>query len=100
MSLTELFWAGQKIYIMEAFLPVIIGVLVFLPVLAALFVFGFARHYRLWKLGQPEDRSGNWLKRLTTMLAVAVANIRIIRTRELYPGIMPVSYTHLTLPTN
>jgi len=28
----------------------------------------------LWKLGQPEDRSGNWLKRLTNMLAVAVVS--------------------------
>jgi len=88
MSLSELFWAGQQIYLTEVFLPVIIGVLVFVPLLAALFAFGFGRHYRLWKLGQPDDRSGNWLKRLMTTLAVAVANVRIIRAKELYPGIM------------
>jgi len=88
MSLSELFWAGQQIYLMEVFLPVIISVLVFIPILAALFAFGFGRHYRLWKVGQPDDRSGNWLKRLMTTLAVAVANVRIIRTKELYPGIM------------
>jgi len=88
MSLRELFWAGQQVYLTEVFLPVIIGVLVFIPLLAIAFAFGFGRHYRLWKLGQPDDRSGNWLKRLMTTLAIAVANIRIIRTTELYPGIM------------
>ena len=88
MSLRELFWAGQEVYITEIFLPVIIGVLVFVPLLAILFAFGFGRHYRLWKLGQADDRSGNWLKRLVTTLVVAVANVRIIRGKELYPGIM------------
>jgi len=88
MSLRELFWAGQEVYITEIFLPVIIGVLVFVPLLAILFGFGFGRRYRLWKLGQPDDRSGDWWKRLMTTLAVAVANIRIIRVKELYPGIM------------
>jgi len=88
MSLNEIFWAGQLIYIKDIFLPVIIGALVFMPVLAAAFVFGFGRSYRLWKLGQPDDRSGNFWKRLLTTLSVAVANIRIIRTKELYPGIM------------
>jgi heterodisulfide reductase subunit C/nitrate reductase gamma subunit len=88
MPLRELFWAGQEVYINEIFLPVIIAVLLLIPVLAVLFAFGFGRHYRLWKLGQPDDRSGNWLKRLMTTLTVAVANIRIIRRKELYPGIM------------
>ncbi|MFC1592889.1 heterodisulfide reductase-related iron-sulfur binding cluster [Candidatus Omnitrophota bacterium] len=88
MTLRELFWAGQEIYITEIFLLVIIGVLLFVPVLALLFAFGFGRHYRLWKLGQADDRSGNWWKRLMTTLLVAVANIRIIRRAELYPGIM------------
>jgi len=88
MSLDELFWAGQGIYITEIFLPIIIGVLVFVPLLVILFAFGFGRRYRLWKLGQPDDRSGNWWKRLMTTLAIAVANIRIIRGKELYPGIM------------
>ena len=88
MSLRELFWAGQEVYIAEVFLPIIIGVLVFVPLLVILFAFGFGRHYRLWKLGQADDRSGNWLKRLMTTLAVAVANVRIIRGKELYPGIM------------
>jgi Fe-S oxidoreductase/nitrate reductase gamma subunit len=88
MSLSELFWAGQEVYINEVFLPIIIGVLVFIPVLIIIFAFGFGRRYRLWKLGKPEDRSGNWWQRLVTTLAVAVANIRIIRRNELYPGIM------------
>ena len=88
MSSIELFWAGQLIYIKDIFLPIIIGVLVFVPLLVAAFVFGFWRHYRLWKLGRPDDRSGNWWGRLMTTLAVAVLNIRIIRGKELYPGIM------------
>ncbi len=88
MSSGEIFWAGQLIYIREIFLPVIIGVLVFVPLLVAAFVFGFGRHYRLWKLGQPDDRSGHWWQRLVTTLAVAITNIRIIRGKELYPGIM------------
>jgi len=88
MSLRELFWVGQEIYITEVFLPVIIGFLVLVPLLGILFAFGFGRYYRLWKLGQADDRSGNWWKRVMTTLAVAVANIRIIRGKELYPGIM------------
>ncbi len=88
MSLNEIFWTDQLIYIQDVFLPVIIGVLVFVPLLAAAFVFGFGRSYRLWKLGQPDDRSGNFWQRLFTTLSVAIANIRIMRVKELYPGIM------------
>jgi len=88
MSLREIFWTGQEVYIMEIFLPIIIGVLVFVPLLVLAFAFGFGRRARLWKLGQPDDRSGNWFTRLLSTLAVAVANVRIIRGKELYPGIM------------
>jgi hypothetical protein len=88
VSLREFFWAGQLIYINDVFLPIIIGVLVFTPLLVILLAFGFGRHYRLWKLGQPDSRSGNRWRRLTTTLAVAIANVRIIRGKELYPGIM------------
>ncbi|MFC2122859.1 heterodisulfide reductase-related iron-sulfur binding cluster [Bacteroidota bacterium] len=88
MSLREIFWAGQEIYLTEVFLPVIIAVLLFVPLLAALFLFGFGRHYRLWKLGQPEDRSGQWWNRLKGMLLVAVVNMRILNRHELFPGIM------------
>ena len=90
MPLNDPFWIGQDVYITEIFLPVIIGVLIFAVLLVALFILGFLRHYRLWKLGQPDDRSGNWWVRLITTLAVAVTNIRIIRRKELYPGIMHV----------
>jgi Fe-S oxidoreductase len=88
MSVDELFWTGQAVYIEDIFLPVIIGVLVFVPLLVILFAYGFGRRYMLWHRGQPEDRSGNWFKRLMTALAVGLANIRIIRRNELYPGIM------------
>ena len=81
MSLSELFWAGQRVYLEEVFPPILLGVAVFFILLIALIVFGFLRRYRLWKLGQPDDRSGNWWKRFLTTLAVAVANFRIIRER-------------------
>lgn len=81
------FWLGQLIYINEIFMPVIIGVLVFVPALVLVFLFGFWRRARLWKLGRKEDRSGHSLQRLLTTLGV-VASARIIRKNELYPGIM------------
>ncbi|UCG93564.1 MAG: 4Fe-4S dicluster domain-containing protein, partial [Candidatus Aerophobus sp.] len=88
MPLNELFWTGQEVYIKEVFMPVIIGMAIFLPVIIVLFVFGFWRRYRLWKLGQPENRAENWPARLMTTLAVALANVRILGVRELYPGLM------------
>lgn len=87
-SLRELFWAGQEAYITEVFMPIIIGVAIFFPVLIALFLLGFGRRYRLWKVGQTDNRSDNWFNRLMTTLAVGIANIRIMRVRELYPGLM------------
>ncbi|MFC2004504.1 (Fe-S)-binding protein [Chloroflexota bacterium] len=87
-SLRELFWAGQQVYITEVFMPIIIGVAIFSPVIIALFLLGFWRRCRLWRLGQPEKRSEKWLTRLISTLAVAIANIRILRLRELYPGLI------------
>ncbi len=88
MSLDELFWAGQMVYIEEIFPPILLGVAVFFILLIILFAFGFGRRYLIWKLGQPDDRSGGWWTRFAGTLAVAVANIRIIRPGELYPGTM------------
>ncbi len=90
MSLRELFWAGQEVYIEDIFPPILLGVALFFLLLIVLFAFGFGRRYTLWRLGQPEDRSGNWWNRLIGTLAVAVANMRIISITELYPGIMHV----------
>lgn len=89
-SLRELFWAGQEPYLTEVFMPIIIVALVALPVLTVLFAAGFYRRYRLWKLGQAEDRSGDWSTRLMTTLAVAIANVRIVRLKELFPGVMHI----------
>jgi len=83
-----LFWAGQEVYITEVFMPIIIGVAIFSPIIVALCFFGFWRRYRLWKVGQPEERSEKWFTRLVSTLAVAIANVRIIRLKELYPGLM------------
>jgi len=69
-------------------MPIIIGVAIFSPVIIALFVFGFWRRYRLWRLGQADKRSEKWFTRLMSTLAVALANIRILRLSELYPGLM------------
>ncbi|MFC2002568.1 heterodisulfide reductase-related iron-sulfur binding cluster [Chloroflexota bacterium] len=88
MSLRELFWAGQEVYIMDIFLPVIIAVLVFIPLLVLLFIFGFWRRYQLWRLGKADERSGDWFTRLMSTIAVAVANVRILNRNEPYAGIM------------
>ncbi len=88
MSFSELFWAGQEVYINDIFLPIIIGVLIFTPLLIILFAFGFGRRYRLWKLGTADNRSERWFTRLGSTLAVSIANIRIMRSNELYPGFM------------
>ena len=88
MSLRELFWATQEVYLTEIFLPIIIAVLILTPVLVILFALGFRRRYQLWKLGKDDNRSGHWFSRLMTTLAVAVANFRILRWSELFPGVM------------
>ncbi|MFH1031910.1 MAG: heterodisulfide reductase-related iron-sulfur binding cluster [Chloroflexota bacterium] len=82
------FWAAQEVYIKYIFMPILIGMAIFLPVLIALFAFGFGRRFRAWMVGQPDKRSEKWLNRLITTLGVAFANIRIIRQKELYPGLM------------
>ena len=88
MPLRELFWAGQEIYLSEVYKPIIIGTAIFLPAIMALFIFGFWRRYRLWKMGQPENRKENWPIRLRTTLAVTLANLRILKAKELFPGLM------------
>ncbi|MDP3880449.1 MAG: heterodisulfide reductase-related iron-sulfur binding cluster [Dehalococcoidales bacterium] len=87
-SLRELFWAGQEVYITQVFMPIIIAVGIAFPAIIALFVFGFMRRYRLWKIGQADNRTDNWPTRLMTTLAVGLANVRIVRPKELYPGVM------------
>jgi Fe-S oxidoreductase/nitrate reductase gamma subunit len=85
--LSRIFWTGQEVYIMRLFLPVIIGFLVLLVGLVALFIISFRReHYRLWHLGKDEDCSGQWATRLKTVFAVGFAHSRI--WREAYPGAM------------
>ncbi len=87
-SLRELFWAGQEVYLTQVFLPIIVAVLILSPILIILFAFGFWRHHRLWRVGQNDNRSEKWLTRLMGTLAVAIANVRILRLNELYPGLM------------
>jgi Fe-S oxidoreductase/nitrate reductase gamma subunit len=84
--LGELFWAKQGIYITEIFLPVIIGSLVSLIFISALFILGLYRRFLLWRQGSADDRFDNWGTRLKTTLAVAFANSRILK--EFYPGLM------------
>ena len=69
-------------------MPIIIGVAIFFPIIIGLFALGFWRRYRLWRLGQADNRSGKWFTRLMGTLAVAFANVRILRRKELYPGLM------------
>ena len=86
-SLSFRFWAAQDVYIWKIFLPVILGFLVLLLGMAALFIASFRReHYHLWHLGKDEDCSGHLATRLKTVFAVAFAHSRI--WREPYPGAM------------
>jgi Fe-S oxidoreductase len=86
-TFNRVFWPGQEVFIIQAFLPIIAGFLVLLVGLVALAVWSFWRqHYRLWHLGKDEDCSGQWPTRLMTVLGVAFAHIRT--WREAYPGTM------------
>ena len=82
----EAFWGLQRIYIYDIFYPVILGFLVFCLVLLGLFAFGFLRRCLLWRVGRPEERSGDWGRRLWSVVAVALGNWRIVS--EWYPGAM------------
>ena len=77
--LRVLFWAGQDAFIRDVFMPILIGVGIFFPVLIVLFAFGFGRRLRLWLLGKPDVRSDNWATRLVSTVAVAIVQIRIVR---------------------
>jgi Fe-S oxidoreductase/nitrate reductase gamma subunit len=85
---SELFWLGQEAYITKVMMPIIIALGILAPILIVLFAFGFGRRLRLWMLGQPDQRSDHWFRRLITTLGVAIAQVRILRWKELYPGIM------------
>lgn len=86
-NLSRIFWAGQEVYIMKVFMPIIMGFLVLLIGLIALFIGSFWwQHYRLWHLGKDEDRSGHLAARLKSLFAVTFAHVRF--WKELYPGTM------------
>ena len=86
-NLNRIFWAGQEVYIMKVFMPIMIGFLVLLIGLIALFALSFWRqHYRVGRLGIDEDRSGQVAARLKSLFAVTFAHARF--WKELYPGTM------------
>jgi len=83
----HLFWDQQQVYILRIFLPIIVGFLILSIGLLGLFILSFwKRHYRLWRLGKEENRSGQVGRRLKTLLAVILANFKI--WEEPYPGTM------------
>lgn len=80
------FWTGQLEYIQDIFKPIIIAILIFTPILLALFVLGLYRRAQLWRLGQKDQRTNNKLARIKTTLGVAFAHFRLLS--EAYPGWM------------
>jgi Fe-S oxidoreductase len=86
-GLNRIFWAAQEVYIMKVFMPVTMGFLVLLIGLIALFILSFWwQHYRVWRLGKDENRSGRVAARLKSLLAVTLAHARF--WKEPYPGTM------------
>jgi len=86
-NLNRIFWAGQEVYVMKVFMPIIMGFLVLLVGLIALFALSFWwQHYRVWRLGKDEDRSGQLAARLKSLFAVTFVHARF--WTELYPGTM------------
>ncbi len=82
------FWQEQQVFITKIIFPGVIVVLVLTPALLVLAVFGFARRWRLWRVGRPEPLSDHWWTRLTGTLAVSIPHVRFISRGELYPGLM------------
>ncbi|MBN2000618.1 4Fe-4S dicluster domain-containing protein [candidate division KSB1 bacterium] len=58
----------------------------FFAVALAIFVYGFYRRYRLWRLGQPEKRNDQKMKRFLGVLKDGLAQISVLR--EASPGLM------------
>ena len=51
-----------------------------------IFIYGFYRRIRYWKLGQPEDRSNHIGQRIKSVIVYALAHGRLLK--ESYPGVM------------
>lgn len=62
--------------------------LIYLLVLpfVAVFIYGVYRHYRLWKVGQPENRWDNPGARILALFKYAIFQTKILR--EAYAGVM------------
>jgi len=82
----DAFWTGQISYLQDAFKPVIIAILIFSPILLALFALGLYRRLLLWRVGRQDNRTGNIFTRIKTTLAVSFAHLRFLS--EAYPGWM------------
>jgi Fe-S oxidoreductase/nitrate reductase gamma subunit len=85
-SSQELFWEIQSGFILNAYLPIIIGFFIFSSALIVFFALGFFRRYQLWRRGGTDQRLGHLATRLKTTFAVTLAHLRI--WREAYPGSM------------
>ncbi|RIK36672.1 MAG: iron-sulfur-binding reductase [Chloroflexi bacterium] len=54
----------------------------------AFLAFTLARRVRMWRMGRPDDRFGDWSQRARTALVKSLLHGRIIRKGKLYAGIM------------
>ncbi len=61
----------------------------FFAIAMVIFVYGFYRRYRLWRLGKPENRFDQPLKRIFNVLKDGIAQVSIMR--EKFPGLMHVA---------
>ncbi|MFQ6003574.1 MAG: respiratory nitrate reductase subunit gamma, partial [Candidatus Zixiibacteriota bacterium] len=55
-------------------------------IVTIILVYGLVKHIRLWRIGKPENRLDNLLKRIGSFLLFGLGHKRILK--EPYPGIM------------
>lgn len=74
----EIFWnVGSGVRIPVYLLGLIVTIIL---------VYGLVKHIRLWRIGKPENRLDNLLKRIGSFLLFGLGHKRILK--EPYPGIM------------
>ena len=96
-SSREVFWAAQEVYILNIFLPIIIGFFsIFQRSYSAICSRLFQDDILLWHLGGAENRLGHIATRLKTTFAVTLAHVRILARSLSWHNAFPPSLGYCT----